>query len=80
MSNASMAQPLLDTWSWTEQLSFSIWFESISIQYQSVRLHNFRQIGETFGEKFGIPCKAFGLTLFGGFGDRLPAIDQRTKP
>jgi hypothetical protein len=24
MSNASMAQPLLDTWSWTEQLSFSI--------------------------------------------------------
>jgi hypothetical protein len=33
-----------------------------------------------FGEKFGIPCNAFGLTLFGGFGDRLPAIDQRTKP
>jgi hypothetical protein len=26
----------------------------------------FAKFGEKFGEKFAIPCKAFGLTLFGG--------------
>jgi hypothetical protein len=45
----------------------------------SVMSPDFRQNYRRIWRKHEILCKAFGLTLFGEFGDQLPAIYQRTE-